>query len=117
MTQLEELVQFIKELQGAEPENTAVFHTLLAQSEALLVFSDADFARELRVSRPTVNRWRTAKNAPAVYVRKHVYDMLLIRARGQFKRLEKASSGQGSPGSGSGGKNSRPPMAASSRLY
>ena len=76
-----ELVQFIKELRNAEPEDTPVFNRLLARSEVILILSDSDLARQLRISRPTVNRWRTDKNAPAVYIREHVYSLLLSRAR------------------------------------
>ncbi len=82
---VEQLTHFIKQIKKADTESDSDFHAVAKASEELLLLSDKDLARELRVSRPTVSRWRTGATAPVPFARKMVYDFLIKRTRQAIK--------------------------------
>jgi hypothetical protein len=104
---LEQLTQFIKKIQKANLESDSDFHAIAQASEGLLLLSDKELGRELRVSRPTVSRWRTGATAPVPFARKMVYDFLIKRTRKAIK-MKKAKS---KPKSGGGIRTAEPRAA------
>lgn len=95
-----ELDSFYNKLLDTDVSSDSEFHARLKESEIVLRLSDADLARELRLSRPTVNRWRSGKNAPHVFMREGILDWLKKRTRSlmrKAKAYESTGSGQGTP--------------------
>lgn len=81
-----DLSKYNDELTKGDLSDDAVFQFLLKQSELVLGMSDADLAREFRVSRPTVNRWRSGKNAPYFMARKGIIEFLKRKTRSKIKK-------------------------------
>lgn len=71
-----DLSNYNDELAKTDLLDDATFQLLLKRSELVLNMSDADLASEFRVSRVTVNRWRSGANTPHVLMRKGVIDFL-----------------------------------------
>jgi hypothetical protein len=106
---LEQLTQFIKQIQKANLESDSDFHAIAQASEGLLLLSDKELGRELCVSRPTVSRWRAGATAPVPFARKMVYNFLIKRAR-QAIKMKKAKS-KSKPKSGGGIRTTEPRAA------
>ncbi len=106
-----ELSKFLEQLNAADIEDDSVFHALLKQSEVVLSLGDADLARELRISRPTVNRWRSGKNAPHIFMRHGILDWLKKRTRSLQKKAKVFE------GSGSGTQGAPPSSKVASARY
>lgn len=88
-----ELSEYNDELTKADLSDDAAFQFLLKQSELVLCMSDADLAREFRVSRPTVNRWRSGKNVPYVMARKGIIEFLKRKTRALMKKAADSIGG------------------------
>lgn len=73
----DEMVKYEKELATAKDEDLLEFQRLTLKSRELLDLSDYDFAREFRVSRSTIKRWREGRTAPHIAVRKTVFNFLI----------------------------------------
>ncbi|WAJ29425.1 hypothetical protein [Antarcticirhabdus aurantiaca] len=63
------------------------FAGLVRASQQLLELDDADLARILNVSRPTVGRWTRGVSSPHPLARKAIFDALARSARGKLKLL------------------------------
>ncbi|MGE3681238.1 MAG: hypothetical protein AB7G93_05875 [Bdellovibrionales bacterium] len=108
---LEQLTQFIKQIREADIESDADFHAIAQASEELLLLSDKELGRELRVSRPTVSRWRAGVTAPVPFARKMVYDYLMKRTRQAIKMKKVKVKVKSKPKSRVGIQNSEPRAA------
>lgn len=86
-----DLDKFINLLEIGDPADDEVFCKILATSEKALNMSDQDLGRAIRVSRPTVTRWRNGKSVPHPLVRKGVIDFLKERSI-QMKKVENDNS-------------------------
>lgn len=95
---LEQLTQFIEQIRNADLESDADFHSIARASAEILLLTDKELGRELRVSRPTVSRWRAGTTAPVPFARKMVYDFLIKRTR-QAIKMKKPKSKSKSGGS------------------
>lgn len=104
---LDELTQFIKQIKNANLDSDSDFHAIAQASERLLYLSDKDLGRELRVSRPTVSRWRSGTTAPVPFARTMVYDFLLKKTRQAMKMAKQKSK----PKSGGVIRNTEPRAA------
>ena len=74
----------------------------------MTVTPDAKFAEELRVSRPTVTRWKNRQSIPHPALRSSIYALLRKRVDQTVRTLEKYSAG-------GGGEYSYVPAAAKGR--
>lgn len=68
--------KFMKPIKNANLDSDTDFRAIIKASEQYI--SDKDLARALRVSRPTVSRWRSGATTPVPFARKMVYDFLLF---------------------------------------
>jgi len=73
--------EYVAALKSADLSDDAAFQALLNQGFVLLRLMDKDIAREFRMSRPTVTRWRNGTNAPHPAMRKPIYSWLAQRAQ------------------------------------
>ncbi len=87
---IEELNSYLNELNDADTDDTSEFQRLMFSSETTLSLTDDEFARGLKVSRPTVSRWRSGKNAPHPLARPGVIKFLRKRTKHQIKKLRVA---------------------------
>jgi len=85
---MSELRNFVREISNLNFEDDNSFYSIIQKSDFVLGLSDTDLAREIRISRPTISRWRAGKNAPHVLMREGVINFLSKRARAQLKKLE-----------------------------
>lgn len=80
MVELKELEALKTALRSADSQDTEMFHELLQRAMSLLNLGDKDLAHQFNVSRPTVSRWRTGKNAPHPAMRTPIYSWLAKKA-------------------------------------
>ena len=84
-----ELFNELQEQLGAFPvgsEDDALFQSLLTDARSMLELEDAELAKMLQVSRPTINRWVSGRTAPHPLARRAVIDAL-SKVIGERKRF------------------------------
>ncbi|HEX4337727.1 MAG TPA: hypothetical protein VH062_17555 [Polyangiaceae bacterium] len=60
-------------IEGVDLQDAGAFHEIVGEGMLLLRLDDTQLARQFDMSRPSVNRWRSGRNAPHPSIRKHVY--------------------------------------------
>lgn len=86
MSRLDNLKNYVTRLQAADKDDAPLFHRLVVEGFALVGLTDAIVAREMDMSRPSVSRWRTGRNAPPhAAMRPIVYRKLVRLAKAQIE--------------------------------
>ena len=106
MTRVSELEVFLQKIENANLDQDSEFTDILADSELILNLSDIELARAIRVSRPTVNRWRSGKAIPHTIMRSGVVNFITKRAKALLKGLKTVESSRGRNGNESSGDSS-----------
>jgi DNA-binding transcriptional regulator YiaG len=71
-----------------EPTSDEHFRTVLEAAQGTLEMSDQDMADALRVSRPTINRWKNGRNLPHRAFRGPLFDWMTRQLAEKLKRLD-----------------------------
>lgn len=78
--------QLLETLEGARESHNAVdFGGLIRVSQRLLEISDAEMARLLKVSRPTIGRWVRGETTPHELTQHSINAELIKKAREKMK--------------------------------
>lgn len=70
-------VEFKEYLEKVNPASTQQFTEALSMSEKVLKLSDREFSKKIRLSLPTVRRWRAGTFAPHESIRPGVIKFLI----------------------------------------
>lgn len=90
MSRLDNLKDYVTRLQAADKDDAPLFYGLVVEGFALVGLTDAIVAREMDMSRPSVSRWRTGRNAPHAAMRPTVYRKLVRLAKAQIEAEERS---------------------------
>ena len=69
-------------------DNDLLFEEILKKSETTLMLTDSTLAAEMKMSRSTVNRWRSGATTPYPLMRRGVYTWLKKRAALMIKKID-----------------------------
>lgn len=85
-----ELKQYLELLdQGLfKMDNDLLFQEILKKSETILMLTDSNLAAEMKMSRSTVNRWRSGATTPYPLMRRGIYTWLKKRAVLIIKKID-----------------------------
>jgi hypothetical protein len=95
MNGLTELKELQAQLVKPQLEDDELFYRLVSRCMELAEIGDAELAKELRVSRPTVTRWRNRKALAHTALRPTIYEFLKKHVDHAVRLLEKHSGGGG----------------------
>ncbi len=73
--------EYLEAFKNANEVMDQIFQKLFAYSLEYLKISHKEVAAKFGVSLPTVERWRSGKNAPHPIMRRIVYDWLIEKAK------------------------------------
>lgn len=83
---LDELIAKLDAVAASDGE--LQFGGIVKAAQKLLELDDAEMARTLNVSRPTINRWIRDVSSPHPVTRKAICDTLVKRARSRIRLLQ-----------------------------
>lgn len=87
MTEIDQLKALIEHLGRADPQDDGEFVSALEEALDQIGMTSQEVANRLRVSRPTVSRWRLGKNLPHGVMRPRVISFLRRQAADKIKGL------------------------------
>jgi len=85
-----ELLAYEDRVKRADPQNAALFTSLLNEGMQLLSLLDKDLADDLAMSRPTVTRWTNGTVNPHPAMRMATYKLLIARSAALRRRMKVA---------------------------
>jgi len=88
MTRKESIVQMINKMQKfVSDSHRTEFSDLFEEATNLLELEDAELARMLKVSQPTIGRWKRGDSAPHHLGREPVFRILMRNAQSKLRFL------------------------------
>jgi hypothetical protein len=76
---------------GSNPEDTD-FGRIFRHAQSALGKKDTELSKLFKVSRPTIGRWARGITAPHPFLRKAVYEALLVEAKQTLKGLRQPTA-------------------------